>query len=228
MALRRIGRKKTKRLVPWLSWGRFCPERSSKLAWILDCNHASISLPAGSTARDVVQEIARKAHPPIPIESVSDELLSTGFIRGAVFFGYAGDLLDEIANGYPNMYWWISDTGLNMRILPPEIPELSSFDELAGSLTTQYWRDGRLSQRALYEIAKALDEASFALKDELQPTQWQPIAQYNQKFARDAIKSFEKAARRPLFVRSIRRRLYLARERFQRAQRQKANLATVD
>jgi hypothetical protein len=184
-------------------------------------------LPPGSTVRDVVLGIANSASHPIPVESLCDELLIFSFPRGATFFGYAGDLLDKIADGYDDMYWWISDTGLNMRVLSPGVLELSAFDELAGRLTAQHWKDRRLSQDALHEIAQALDKASFALKDELQPTQWRPIAQHNQKFALDAIKTFEEAVRRPMFVRSIRKRLYLARERFKKAHPRKTTSATV-
>jgi hypothetical protein len=43
------------------------------------------------------------------------------------------------------------------------------------------------------------------------------MAQHNQHYPKNAIKTFDQAAHRPKFVRSVRRRLYLARDKFEKA-----------
>jgi len=113
---------------------------------------------------------------------------------------------------YHNMRWWITDKGLNMGGVVPDRVQLSPFDELAGKLTLANWK-GRLSKDAFLEIAKELDKAGFCLKDELQPAQWTVIAQHNQKYSKNAIRTFDQAARNPRFTRYIRKRLYIARNK---------------
>jgi hypothetical protein len=134
-------------------------------------------------------------------------------LRGQSLFGYAGDVINEIAMNYHNMRWWITDKGLNMGAVIPARVHLSAFDELAGKLTLANWKDDGLSRDAFLEVAKELDKAGFRLKDELQPKPWKAIAQHNQKYSKNAIKSFEQAARNPRFARSVRRRLYIARKK---------------
>jgi hypothetical protein len=201
-----------------LWWHRFSDEKSTKGAWtLLDGNFVSISLPAGSTHRLAIEEIANKASHPIRIESLCDELSNRRFIRGAGFFGLAGGALDQVAANHDDMQWWISDKGLNVAILPPEMPELSPFDALAGKLTAEYWKDGRLSEEALYKIAQEIDQAGLPLRN-LQRAHWAIIAEHNRKFSKRAIKSFSEAAQHKRFVRFIRRRLYIARDKFTRTQ----------
>ena len=50
------------------------------------------------------------------------------------------------------------------------------------------------------EIAAELDSARFALKDHLQRAHWQPIADYNRKFPKRAIKNFSEAVSNRKFV----------------------------
>src|SRR5438874_9287857 len=210
-------------------WSRFNDERSSKkAAHILLGNHVSLRVPAGSTERFAVEEIARNASRSIPLESLCDELNGSTYIRGAVFFGPPGDKLDQIARNHADMQWWISDKGLNVAILPAEDPELSPFDRLAGSLTAEHWIDGKLSDDALYKIAEALDDAAFTFARDLQPAQRQPIAQHNSKFSRSPIKTFKEAVQKRTFVRLIRRRLYVARARFEKALLQAAQSRLID
>jgi len=123
--------------------------------------------------------------------------------------GLAGDEIDKIAANYEGMHWWILKDGLNMAIVPPTAAKLSRFDELAGKLYVGMWKDGKLSKESLMTIAKELDVAGFSLK-ELQSAQWRLLDQYNQRNPRQAIKTFEQACRHRVFVRSVRRRLYVA------------------
>jgi hypothetical protein len=221
-------KEKASRRPIGLQWRRFSYERSTKAArTFLDGNFVSLSVPRGSTYRFAVEEIARKASRPIPVESLCDELSARSYIRGAVFFGNPGDKLDQITANYVDMQWWVSDKGLNVAILPPEMPTLSRFDELAGRLIVEHSKEGKLSKDALYEIAKALDQANFSLSEDLQGAQWRPIQQHNIKYSKNAIKTFWEAVRKPAFVRSIRRRLYVSRARFEKAIQQRAKSSLV-
>ncbi len=220
MTSKRITRQKAKWHpygFSWRLWRRFSVERSTQAARkFLEENHINVSARGQHTS--VPRRSREKRIPPIPIESLDDHLGEHNFIRGATFFGPAGDYLDRLVSCHPDMRWWISEKGLNVAVIPPEDSELSSFDQLAGRLTKENWEHGRLSREALFEIAKALDQASYVLKKELQPAQWRAIAQHNNKASRNPIKTFLEAAEKRNFVRFIRRRLYLARARFETAQ----------
>jgi hypothetical protein len=220
VATRKARCRKTKRQSYGQFWSRFSPERCTNLRSafdLLEQNVVSLSVTGPCTHRHLVGKITLEAEQPISIESLPDTLDTTTLIRGRVCFGYAGDLLDQVAENYPDMRWWISDNGLHMAIVRPGAKQLSSFDELGGRLTSISWKDGKLCREALWEIVRALDEKKFSLKDELQPKQWKEIAEYNQKWPHRAIKTFEQAARNPRFVCSVRRRLYVARQKFAQA-----------
>src|SRR5208282_18149 len=209
MPFKKAGRKKRKK-HPWeILWSRFLWERSGKsidVVHLLMVNSVSLSIPAPCTHRDVVERVASCAATPILIESLSDNLHTHKLVRGQVCLGYAGDLFNQIATNYPTMRWWVAEQGLNMDIVAPD-PVLSSFDALAGKLTAASWQNGRLSKVSLLEIAKELDTHKYSLRKELQPKHWRGIANYNQKFSREPITTFERAARNPSFVRGVRRRL---------------------
>ena len=81
--------------------------------------------------------------------SLPEELSARKLIRGQTLFGLAGDCLDEIAGRHHHMQWWVSDKGLSMAILGPELPVLPPFDELAGRLTAGSWRNGGLESCAV-------------------------------------------------------------------------------
>ncbi len=112
------------------------------------------------------------------------------------------------------MYWWITDKGLIMTRIASD-SEISAFDLFAGQLADQHFQDGRLHKDFLLTIAKALDQREFTLKDHLQPGRWKKIAIFNDEHPKAAIKSFEKAAQHAQFTQGVRRRLYVARDRFQ-------------
>jgi len=200
-------------------WHRFDSVRTKETGGdcilVLD-NHVSLSIPAPWTHRDAVEKIASQSREPIPIQSLADALSETKFVRGKVIFGFAGDKIDQIASNYEDMHWWISKEGLNMAIVPPAATNLSRFDEFAGKLCVDKWKDGKLSKKSLMEITKKLDGAGFTLK-ELQPAQLRPISNHNQRNSRNPIKTFMTACLHGTYVRSVRRRLYVARERYMRA-----------
>jgi hypothetical protein len=200
-------------------WVRFDALRTKEThgdTKVLRDNHVSLSIPGPCTLRDVVDGIARQSQVPIAIQSLADDLSQTTLPRGKVVFGLAGNAIDKIAVNYTDMRWWISKVGLNMAIVPPVEAKLSRFDDAAGKLYVDKSKDGGLPKDLLMAIAKKLDADGFSLK-ELQPAQRRPISEYNQRNPRSAIKTFAQACRHRVGVRSVRRRLYVARERCMKA-----------
>jgi hypothetical protein len=197
-------------------WERFDSVRTKETCGNpnLLLSHISLSIPAPCTHHDIVERIASRCQEPIAIHSLARVLSQNKLVRGKVIFGLAGDEIDKIATNYDGMHWWISKEGLNMAIVLPAAAKLSRFDEFAGKLYVDRSKDGKLSKEILLAIAKEVDVAGFALKEELQPVQWTPIREYNQKYAKEAIKTFERACQHRVSVRSIRKRLYVARERY--------------
>jgi len=177
----------------------------------LEDSFVSLTIPPRSTHRDAVQAIAK--HCQIAIESLGGNLGERQFPRGKTIFDLGGNAIDDIAQQYEDMCWWMSKNGLNIVDVPRATAKISRFDELAGKLYVDGSKDGKLSEELLFTIAKALDEADFSLKN-LQPAQWKVISKYNQKNARHAVKSLEQASRHPRLVRSVRKRLYVARQRY--------------
>lgn len=105
---------------------------------LLNDNIISHSVHAPCTHRDVVEQIAQHAHTPIPIESLSDRLAEATFPRGRAIFGSAGNALDQVAENYPNMQWWLTDNGLNMTVTKSLNARLAErLDEEVGSLPAQ-------------------------------------------------------------------------------------------
>lgn len=189
-------------------------------------NPVSLSIAAPCTHRDAVEGIAKQSQKPIAIQSLADDLSQIKLVRCKVILGLAGDAIDDIAANYKDMRWWISKVGLNMAVVPPAAAKLSRFDEVAGKLYVHRSKDGRLSKDLLMAIAGKLDASGFALS-ELQPAQWRPISEHNQKNSRRAIKTFEQACRHRVGVRSVRRRLYVARERYTAANPPSSTLTQV-
>lgn len=154
---------------------------------------------------------------PVAIESLDERLVAKILPRGKTMLGPAGEAIDNIAANYQDMYWWISERGLNMCRVPPAAAWLSEFDRLAGRLYVEGSKDGRLSKELLASIAMQLDAVGFSITDHLQPAQLTPISKFNQRNSRRPIRTFRTVCDRPRLVRSIRRRLYVARDRYTRA-----------
>lgn len=214
----RVQPKRTTRL-PFILWERFVYGLCSKGSIaLLENDRANMSVPADSTHFFIVEQLAEKASPPIPIESLSEELLGNKLSRGSTYFNLLGQCLDQIACNYPNMYWWITDNGLNMQRVEPGRPAISDFDEFAGKMTEENWKNARLSREALLNIARALDKKKLPLLDNLQPAQRKAVVSFNQSNSRkNPIRNFEQAACHRRIVRHIRKRLYVSRNRFNRA-----------
>jgi hypothetical protein len=172
---------------------------------------------AGSSHREHVEQIARVASKPFPVVSISKLLDEKRSLRGTVYFGDAGRQIDLILHNYPGMRWWMEKDGLVIDIVPHDANRLSEFDRKAGQLVCDGTRAGRLSADVLREIAAELDAAGFSLLENLQPAQRKPIAAFNQKYAKAAVKTFASAASHRKFSRAVRRRLYVARDRYRKA-----------
>ena len=180
-------------------------------------NVVSIAMPAGATDLDALMEISRPSHTAFRVKVLSETLKAERYIRGRAFFGHVGDVIAKILLGYPYLRWWIEVEGLVVEEMRSELGPLSEFDRIAGALVIEHSRDGKLSVEALELIAARLDEKGFQLNGNLQKAQWKPISEYNQKHARTPIKSFASAVKRDQFVHNVRRRLYVARDRYKKA-----------
>jgi hypothetical protein len=217
MLVRKLLQKARGRAVLPL-WRRFSPKNSikgSELQHVINNDLVSTSVAAPCTLRDVVEHIASHAATPISIENLDDKLDSIRLSRPKVCSNqHATSLFDQIAQNFPTMFWWISDKGLNMVDIDP-VYRLKEFDRVAGQLASKHWIKGRLSKESFLEIAKELDAKRFVLRDELQPEWRKKVSGHNQKAARKEINSFEKAALDFRFRRGVRRRLYVARERYE-------------
>ena len=201
-------------------WSRYSCADSSKsaaLRYFPVLNRVSMSLSRPCSPRDVVEHIASSAQVPVPVASLSEQLATDNLPRGYTGLGPIGDLLDSIAESYDGMVWWISDDGLHMAVREPKSSVLRDFDEFAGRLTAAHSNNRHLSKAALLHIAEAIDAKGFMLKEQLQPTPRQMVAAYNQKYTHKPIKTFHAAAGHPRFARHIRRRLYLARDRYEKS-----------
>jgi len=186
---------------------------------VLRNSRVSLTMPAGSSHREHVERIAREASQPFPIASISKLLDEKRSSRGTVYLGDAGHQIDLILRNYPRMRWWMSKDGLVIDVVPDDAGQLSEFDRKAGKLVCDGMQNGKLSKDALDKIAAELDDMGFPLLDNLQPAQRKPIAAFNQKHARSAVKTFAAAALNPKFTRLVRRRLYVSRDRYRTAYR---------
>lgn len=201
----------------WM-WERFDAERTQEQggdpSLAID-NRVSVSIKAGSDYHTKLLKIAAAAERPFAVVSMPPFIPErTTPPRGSTVFDCAGTAIDKVVREHPGLRWWMSKEGLEVADVPPATKRLSGFDLLAGSLMAEHRVGGRLSKDALRRIAVALDTAGFSLKDDLQPAQWKPIAEFNQKCSKDATKTFTKAIEKPRIVRYIRRRLYVARDRY--------------
>jgi hypothetical protein len=204
-----------------LVWSRFDLGQTRQAGGKADVmlrSSVSLTMAAGSSHREDVEQIARMASRPFSILSISKVLDERKSLRGVVYFGETGSQIDKILHNYPGMRWWMEKDGLVIDIAPQHSANrLPEFDRIAGKLVCDATRHGKLSTDTVGKIAAGLDAAGFTLSENLQPAQWKPIADHNRKHAKSAIKTFAAAVSNPKFVRSVRRRLYVARDRHQKA-----------
>jgi hypothetical protein len=201
----------------WECFSRTKTESSGGSIKVLQESFVSIQLPTQATLRDVLEAIGRQCNPPIAIASLDETFAAHRCPpRGVTIFGNAGDRINDIVSRHDGLHWWISAVGLNVAGGPMNAATMSAFDELAGTMYFNGSEDGVLSKEVLLQIAEALDKAGFSLK-ELQPAQRKPIIEHNRKYAKVAIKTFVQAARHSRFARCVSRRLYVARDRYKKA-----------
>jgi hypothetical protein len=201
-------------------WDHFDQKRTREAGGRIDSRlHGIVSsaLPAGTSRREHVERLIREAREPFSAVYISPLLDELRFIRGVTYFGYAGRQIDQIVSNYPGMRWWMAKDGLVIDVVPDEAERLSEFDRRAGQLVCDGTQAGRLFEDVVRKIAAELDAAGFSLLENLQPAQRKPIAAFNQKYAKRAVKSFSAAASHRQFGRAVRRRLYVARDRYRAA-----------
>jgi hypothetical protein len=208
----------------WALGASFDPQRTQRAEGdveVLLNNHVNGALPSGSSHRDALEAIARSARPPFEISFLHELLNKPRYPRGYTYFGDVGGQIDQIVSNYgeQRLRWWMAKDGLVVDVVTPEAGPLSAFDQLAGRLTYESMKDGGLSPSALSEVAAKLDAAGFQLRECLQPAQRKPIADHNQRYPKSAVKTFAVAVSNPKFVHLVRRRLYVARDRYQKAHR---------
>jgi hypothetical protein len=206
-------------IIQRIRWPSFDAKRTKERggdASILDYNYVNFSCPCDTTPFDHLTEMGAQATRPFPIKRISEELKSIRFPRGVVFFGELGEAVQQILDNYPNLRWWFEADGFVVAEAESPLDRLLPFDRLAGRLYIQNTSDGGLTRDALKMIASELDSQGFGLKESLQAAQWKPISVFNQKHPRAPIRSFSDAIRRPEFARAVRRRLYVARNRYKR------------
>ena len=183
----------------------------------LQGNPISLKVPPLSTHFDHIVEICRVSQKPIPIRFVCEKLKEFTFPRGNTYFGELVTVIEGIVANYPGLKWWLETEGLVVDEIQSALGSLPPFDRFAGPLVLRNLKGGKLSRAALAAIAAKLDAEGFLLSKDLQPAQRKPIAEYNRKFPQSPIKTFSAAIERPHLVRGIRRRLYVACDRYKKA-----------
>jgi hypothetical protein len=225
-------KKKTanrRKRTDWPGWFRLIPERCTKnLATRKSflSSFVALSIPAQTTHAEEIRMIAAGANIPFPIESLGDELDTGKVSRGHPYFKYLGDVVDEMAEIIPNMRWWLTEKGLNMAVVPPDCT-LSPLDAIAVELCLKHWTTPTLSKATLQLIARELDEKTASLAgdflDRFPPKASDGLKKYNRSYPKQAITTFERAAAHPQFTRNVRKILYVARARYEKARRRVSN-----
>jgi hypothetical protein len=186
---------------------------------LLSGNVVNVTMPSGSTDWDSLMEFGRSARRPFRAKSLNEKLKEIPYTRGRVFSGSLANAIETVLQNYPLLRWWLEEDGLVVDEARSELGPLSEFNRLAGALVVKHSEDGKLSAQALELIARTLDKSGLKLKDNLQPKQWKGISDFNQKYSKSPIRTFAAAVGRPQFSRSVRRRLYVARDHYKSALR---------
>jgi hypothetical protein len=176
-------------------------------------NHVSCSVGAGSTDFDALKSIVRSVPRPFPVKHISEKLKEVSLLRGCTYFNDLRHVIDEIAMEYPRIRWWMTAEGLVVDEVPPELESLSEFERIVGSMQT----GKNISKEVLEALAHRLDSAGVVLKDHLQPKEKETIAAHNRRRGPNQIHSFFAAVNDPILVRTIRRAIYRAREKYAKA-----------
>lgn len=221
------------RCLPW-PWSRFSYQRTVSEGgrkvyreMVVD-NFISHSVPAPCTHREVVEQIAKNSRKRIPVDSLPNDLATNIFPRGQTIFGFSGDRFDQIARNYKDMWWWVSKRGLRMEVVPTIEINLSSFDALAGKLMreakSQRLGNGRLPAAIYTTIGLALDRNGFKPVHHLEGRSRKSLAERNQKHPFRAVHTFDQALKLPWLRTAVKRRLYRAADKFNKAHPQLSGL----
>jgi len=181
---------------------------------LLSYNVLNRSVQSGTSMMDALMEALSLADRPIPVKFISEKLREPILLRGRVFFGDAWKEIDDVVQNYQRMRWWITVQGLVIDEIPPELDSLSEFERIVGPLVSGHFT---ISVEMLRAIADKLDSAGFKLKDHLQPVERKAIAAEHQKHHSTTIHNFASAVSNPRFVRMVRRAIYRAREKYEKA-----------
>jgi hypothetical protein len=107
----------------WRFWSRFSEYDNTvdqeTLRQLAEDNFVSHTVSAPGTRLDVVLQMAHRAQTPVTVESVPDRLADDKLIRSKVIFEPLGNALDNMAQNYPGMYWWLTERGINMAVTEP-------------------------------------------------------------------------------------------------------------
>ena len=187
-------------------------------------NHVSCTVPAPCTHRDVVEQIARKSQPVIPIDLLSPELSKTTLPRGRTIFGSPWERFDNIARNYQNLFWWISEKGLRMEVISEPDQVAPTFEQIAGKLMFEArerrLKNGRLPEAEYKTIADQLGK--FKILEHLPRKYRNELGPWNQNNQTRAIHTCSAAleAKNPRWLRrQVLRCLYRAEDKFRAARR---------
>lgn len=186
--------------------------------FILFENHVNTAVPSGSSELDVLVAIASKSIEPFQIKFLSERLRVVEYARGRTVSGQTIQEIEKILSNHPELRWWMTEDGLVVDEVAPALDSLSRFDRIVGPLSVQLAVDGALSKEAVYSIAQQLDGNGFKLKEHLQPKEWEAVVEHNRK-RNGKIESFSSAAKNFSLVRYVRRSIYYARDRYNKALR---------
>ena len=182
----------------------------------------SFAVSAPCTDRDVAEQIALNSVPVIPIDLLSAELSEKSLSKGRTMFGSPWKYLDRIAESYPNLFWWISEKGLRMEVLPKPEPRIPTFDQVAGKLMFEArercLKTGPLAKIDYKAITDQLED--FRPLEHLPKEYRKQLALWNQSNQKRPIRTFSEAMetkRPPWLRRQVMRRLYRAEEKFRLA-----------
>ena len=181
-------------------------------------NFANLTVSAPCTDRDVIEQIARNATKPMPIDLLSPCLSERIHPRSSTYFDTPDQCFTQIAQNYPQMYWWISQKGLRMEVVSASTTSIRTFDQVAGKLmfearSSQPTR--RISTAAYKVIADQLRD--FTPLVVLSKSARQELGEWNKKNQARAIHTFSAAieARQPRTLRrEVRRVLYRAESKY--------------
>lgn len=206
-------------------------ESAAKLAFN---NFAVVSLQSRSSQEALVKMIVQEAAKPFKIVSLCPAM--NEHIRGRkhVWRDHVWNLIDQIALDHVDVYWWVTIDGLVIRQLTDEqlasaresgrmraesvskqLDKIGAFARIAGRLFRDAMENGKVSDPKLLQIALQLGGWGFSLREHLRPSDWKPLAEQNQKYARHAVKTFAAAAKKS--PRALRRALSAAKRKYEKA-----------